>query len=344
MRFRRRRRARRYAGRADRARPAAVAHRRSTRASAAAASRRRATSRRSAFDALPVDADRSDRCSCYPTAGTRDERGVPARGRPAQRDRRVAGALRHPRRGRAGRRRRRADRRRAAAGGVGVAARRPTPPTSPDGRHNPTDARRPRSSTAGSGARPRSSRRTPTCPLTLAPSPETLEAWDALVGKQSPELAAGAAIRSAAAVGPQPGAHRTVRAPRPAVDPRAAASAASVEPASSRAASPRSRRSSAPTSTPSTALPGPLDAVALRHARRSPVRRQLVRRRRRSSRPSTRSTRPRTRTRCRRTRATTPARSRCSRPTPVSQQFLTRRRATRAARRAPARRARARRR
>ena len=86
------------------------------------------------------------------------------------------------------------------------------------------------------------------------------------VGLKSPTLAAG--------VGRDPqrrtSGHNqvltgSVRAPRPAIDP-ARRPRRGGQPRASPAGSPRSRASSAPTSTPSTALPGPLDQVALRHA------------------------------------------------------------------------------
>ena len=139
-----------------------------------------------AFDALPTDAAGEQSC-VYPTAGITEQRRVPARGRPAQRERRVARPLRHPR----GRRARSAptarspSARRCRSRGCGRCA--PIPPTSAATVPvNPTTladlaARRaPRA--PGHAARGR----TPTSRSRSRPSPETLEAWNALAARRHP--------------------------------------------------------------------------------------------------------------------------------------------------------------
>ena len=301
------------AGRADRARPAASRAPRSTRASAAAASRRRATSRPFAVRRAADRRQPATGCSCYPTSRHRRQRRVPARGRPAERERRLARALRHPRRGRARRRRRRADRRRAAAGGVGVAAAgrpratsgnavapiNPTTladlePTGRLGRQATQLGGEPRRA-AHARAQPRDARRV-----------------ERARGQESPD-AGGRRRRDPQRrpVGPPPGAHRVRSCPSTCPSILRSGLSGVVN---RRASSPRGHRARDLLRRPprpqhrASRAPRRTRRCALLPDRRAPGNWWSTAR---SSRRPTRSTRPRTRSRCRRCPATTPPRSPC---------------------------------
>ena len=151
-----------------------------------------------AFDQLVGRPGNRATAARVPDQRTRRQRRVPARGRPPQRRRRVARALRDPRGRGPGRGRRRADRRPAAQPRVGVAAagraripRRRRHRADQPGRRSPTWSRRGRL-----GRQATQLAANPDVPLTLAPSPRP-STRGARSATKFPELAPGpTAIRS----------------------------------------------------------------------------------------------------------------------------------------------------
>ena len=311
--------------------------------------RRRETVKPCAFDQLrggPVDRAAAAR---VPERRTRRQRRVPARGRPAQRRRRVARALRDPRGGGAGRRRRHAHRRTAAERGVGLAAAgrarirspSPVPPINPD------DARRPGAHRPARAARPRSSRQTPTCRSRSlrAPRPSTPGArWR----RSSRMLAAGPpALRSTT------GRNQVLAGPfvpldlpsleRGGLQDLATSNSPTGTSELTRGVSALETFLGAPMTTRAPRSPGHSTRPSLcapAERQRAPTRGR--RRRAHAGRP--RSSRPRIRTRCRQSPGDDSSAATVARHRHRLRAVPHRRRAARAARRAPPRRARARRR